>query len=51
MVELVYKFDKKSTISVLIAKVPFKLFGGHIHTHIYIGGSRGGGGDISGTLD
>ena len=40
MVELVYKFNEKSNVSVrkeeLTAKVPFKLFGGHIHTYIYI---------------
>ena len=37
MVELVYKFDEKSTASVYkgesTAKVPFKLVLGHIHTY------------------
>ena len=40
VVELVYKFDEKSTASVLkgesTAKVPFKLFMGHIHIYINI---------------
>ena len=39
MVQLVYKFDEKSSTSdlkgILTAKVPFKLFGGS-HTHINI---------------
>ena len=40
MVELVYKFDKKSTISFYkgesTANVQFKLIWGHIHINIYI---------------
>ena len=41
MVDLVYKFDEKSTTSVskgeLTAKVPFNLLG-HIHANIHING-------------
>ena len=40
VVDLVYKFDEKSTTSVCkgesIAKVPFKHFWGHIHIQIHI---------------
>ena len=36
MVELVYKFDETSRKGESTAKMPFKLFGGHIHINIHI---------------